>query len=373
MTTLIRRVGNLEDPVPVLNKRPTILSITIVFLVAAWICGALRLYVRFLITSSPGWDDLFVILVLIFSSFLSTATIIATNYGLGHHFFQLGAAGMKNFIMSFYFCNAAYAIVTTLIKLALLFQYLRIYRRGTKTRLVIILTIMLTIVWGTAYTFLAWVPCIPVSAYWDLDYYTATRWGFGSRDLIVMAHTFESHVATNAILDVTVFLIPIDLFLRRGLEAKSRLSVLCLLFLGLSVNVVSLFRLISLVQSKAGTYPTFDPSWFACVPIVLATVEVDLATICASLPVFWPVLEVRLKTILITREFEVLTDTRQSNNESIESQTFNLSFHELNRTDSTNTRATLNNQVLGWTVSTTNTLITGGKMNAQTGQKVAHV
>lgn len=65
-----------------------------------------------------------------------------------------------------------------------------------------------------------------------------------------------------------------------------------------------------MVNNRAATFPTLDPSWYACVPAVLSALEVHLATICASLPVFWPVIKENLGRILVTREVDVTRETR---------------------------------------------------------------
>lgn len=65
-----------------------------------------------------------------------------------------------------------------------------------------------------------------------------------------------------------------------------------------------------MVNNRAATYPTLDPSWYGCVPAVLSVLEVNLATICASLPVFWPVIKENLGRILVTREVDVTRETR---------------------------------------------------------------
>jgi hypothetical protein len=81
-----------------------------------------------------------------------------------------------------------------------------------------------------------------------------------------------------------------------------------------SVNVCSICRLVSVVNNRAATYPTLDPSWYACVPAVLSVLEVNLATICASLPVFWPVINENLGRILVTHEIDVTRETRDFSN-----------------------------------------------------------
>ncbi|KDN60950.1 hypothetical protein CSUB01_07319 [Colletotrichum sublineola] len=277
---LLGKTDNLSDPEPALNKQSAVLGMVLSFMVLAWICGFYRLYVRYFILQCPGWDDFFVVLSL-------------------------------DFVKVFYVCNGAYPMATALIKLALLLQYLRMFERGTKSRYITIVFIFITAAWGIAYSFLAWVPCVPVSAFWDLMSTSEARWAFGSRDPIVFARSFESHVSINVALDLIVFAIPIPLFLKAGLRKKSRMSLFALFAMGALVNVLGIFRVIGIAHSRAGTYPTLDPSWYGCTPIVLAAVEVNLATICASLPVFWPTLQKSIGQIFITKEVEITTEARR--------------------------------------------------------------
>lgn len=74
-----------------------------------------------------------------------------------------------------------------LVKLSLLFQYLRLLNENPdtkqpKTRITILFLIVVTSVWGVVYSILAWVPCIPVEAHWNFDE-SATRYGYGSDEI----------------------------------------------------------------------------------------------------------------------------------------------------------------------------------------------
>lgn len=73
----------------------------------------------------------------------------------------------------------------------------------------------------------------------------------------------------------------------------------------------SIVRFAYIIKTKATTYPTFDPTWYGTYSTVLSVVEVDLATVVASLPVFWPHLRRNIASILITHEIEVKV-TRKS-------------------------------------------------------------
>lgn len=70
----------------------------------------------------------------------------------------------------------------------------------------------------------------------------------------------------------------------------------------------------SIIQTRATTQPTFDPTWYGSTPIVLAALEVDVATISASIPVFWPILkQLHMNQILVTREIKVTLEDRRIN------------------------------------------------------------
>lgn len=78
------------------------------------------------------------------------------------------------------------------------------------------------------------------------------------------------------------------------------------LLITLSSSVIcSVIRFILIVHTRATTSPTFDPSWYGASTCILSILEVDLATIVASLPVFWPHLRRNIDKIMITREVEV--------------------------------------------------------------------
>lgn len=75
--------------------------------------------------------------------------------------------------------------------------------------------------------------------------------------------------------------------------------------------MMSIWRLQSIVETRATTLPTFDPTWYGPTPIVLSCMEISLATMCASLPVFWPVIKKSLGPyIMVTHEVKITRESR---------------------------------------------------------------
>jgi hypothetical protein len=86
-----------------------------------------------------------------------------------------------------------------------------------------------------------------------------------------------------------------------------------------SVTIFSAVRLSCLTISRAGTYPVFDPSWYAPAIFIFSSLEIETAILCASIPIFWPIFKsLSLNKIFVTHEVEVRTERRSTNIEERE-------------------------------------------------------
>lgn len=64
----------------------------------------------------------------------------------------------------------------------------------------VIATIVFVSLWGLAYGLLGWIPCVPVSAYWNLTK-PAVRFAYGSLYVEPFVVTYTSMTASNMVLD----------------------------------------------------------------------------------------------------------------------------------------------------------------------------
>ena len=67
-----------------------------------------------------------------------------------------------------------------------------------------------------------------------------------------------------------------------------------------------MWRLQTIVANDAGLSPYPDFTWWAPISIVLSCLEIDLAITCASIPIFWPVIQKSLSAIFVSHEIEVV-------------------------------------------------------------------
>lgn len=102
-----------------------------------------------------------------------------------------------------YIANASYPLSAGFIKLALLFQYLRVYNKESVFRKATVATIVIVALWSTIFGVLGWVPCVPVNAFWDLTR-PATRYGFGSLYVVPFVSIYMSLTASNMALDMVI-------------------------------------------------------------------------------------------------------------------------------------------------------------------------
>ncbi|KAI0886434.1 uncharacterized protein GGS22DRAFT_199708 [Annulohypoxylon maeteangense] len=316
--TLVSRIGiynNLNDPVPSWNHPGVIMAVSASMTCLSSICVVYRLYIRLFVVRAKGWDDFFVLLYLITGLVSGIGVCLAPHFGLGQHILLLKSSDIKSYLTIFYATNASYNMSTTFIKISLLFQYLRVFQSG-HMRIMCIVMMAIIGLWGAGYSLMAWVPCIPVSGYWNLEM-EARCYGFGSRNANEFYKSYLSHTVVNTVLDMIVFTIPIPLYFQRDTIRRTKLGLAGVVSTGAVVNGLSIWRLATIVEHRATTSPTFDPTWYGPISIMLGTLEAMTASICASFPIFWPSLKVRLDEIFVTREVTI-TLNRRSNRFSVD-------------------------------------------------------
>lgn len=144
----------------------------------------------------------------------------------------------------FWWTNACYNMSMAAIKLSILFQYLRLLSDHPGTdrtqpkilRILMIVLVVITSIWGFVYSILAWIPSIPISADWDFTNTSATRYGYGSDDKDTFAITFIIHGASNMAIDIAIFSLPLlsrSMWTTAGRQSQSRIAMLCLYGLGI--------------------------------------------------------------------------------------------------------------------------------------------
>ncbi|KAK3365061.1 hypothetical protein B0T24DRAFT_422036 [Lasiosphaeria ovina] len=295
-----------DEHVPILNRHAAALGLTITFTALAWLCSFFRLYTRLVIVKSPWWDDVFIVLALLSATAGSVAFILLQSAGMGRHLDTLSSFDTQSFIKYFYFGGVTYPLALLFIKLALLFQYLRIFDRDSRRHRFCKGFIVFTSIWGLLYLAPFWVPCYPILNMWDFDKPPPRCWGFASLDKAQAMGFQISQSVSTTLIDLVIFFLPLHLVLRPRTQRTSRIALVLLFTLGLVVSLCSITRLIFLLEPGPGALA--DVSWYSPTPTALAVIEVSLASVCAALPVFWPVIENTWGMIFVKYEVKITNE-----------------------------------------------------------------
>jgi len=142
-------------------------------------------------------------------------------------------ANLTHLCQVFYVGSVTYPFSLTVIKLAVLFQYLRVFKPGSRRRTASKILILVIAIWGLVYTFLTWVPCAPPSDMWNIAKPGRHCWAFASPYISEALGFYISHSVTTTVLDFVVFLLPMHLFFQADTQKNTRIALLCLFGLGL--------------------------------------------------------------------------------------------------------------------------------------------
>ncbi|KAH7069965.1 hypothetical protein BKA63DRAFT_494157 [Paraphoma chrysanthemicola] len=303
---------------PNVNTAATIIGVTIAMLSLAIICTSLRLWVR-VRDRLWGWDDAFVFLAGATSIVGDTMVCLMPGDGLGMHFWTLDHEHLKLYFKHIYTTNITYSASTTFIKLSILFQYLRLFAENAPTmppknyklaRRAVLSLITLCSIWGLTFFLLSIFPCSPVAKNWN-PFLKGTCFGWGSKEPHKFFAMFASHAASNTFLDILVLLVPLPFLRTMRLAGKSKAGFITLFTLGCIVVAVAIGRMISLTINRAGTIPILDMSYHTPMVYIFSVLEVNIAIIAASIPIFWPVIATFASNkIWVVNEIEIRVESQ---------------------------------------------------------------
>ncbi|CZS97490.1 related to integral membrane protein PTH11 [Rhynchosporium agropyri] len=278
-----------EDPIR--DARNYYNTVSDVFGILSGIAVLLRLYSRW-ISAQHFWYDDYIIAFAIAIGIPGTVMNVkgckrapsqypiaannklkVTYNGLGLDIWQVGYKQITDFIHVFFAMELLYFTELGMVKMSILFFYLRLFPSPTFRRWV----------WGTAilngiFTFLfvtiGLFSCAPLSFYWK-------RWDGEHKGKCLNINALGwSHAAVSIAFDIWMLALP--MFQLRGLKLhwKKKIGVASMFGVGAFVTLVSILRLRTLVKFAVSQNPTWDYTAVGA----WSTVEINTAIICACMP-----------------------------------------------------------------------------------------
>jgi hypothetical protein len=152
--------------------------------------------------------------------------------GLGEHLYSVSPNEFATLFKFLYVQHAAYYTCAGFIKLSLLCQYLRLFQKGIVRQICIVLLVT-TGLWTFFWAFQGWFPCFPVSGFWNRAQTPAAKcWGIGFDTVQGYLTAFVAFAATNMMLDMIIFFIPITLYFKPATGPRQVLALITLFSLG---------------------------------------------------------------------------------------------------------------------------------------------
>ncbi|KAH7017952.1 uncharacterized protein B0I36DRAFT_227613, partial [Microdochium trichocladiopsis] len=247
----------------------TIMTSIAIFLVLVRIS-----YRQWVIRLGLGPDDWTIIAV---AASCIPCTVINSRlaiFGIGRDIWTLTPNDITQFGLHFWIITLLYFADMALLKLSILFFFLRIFPE-LQFRRKMWVTIVVVILYGVAFVLTALFQCWPISYNW-------TRWNDTANQghCVNNAAIAWANAAVGIALDIWMLYLPMSQISSLNASLKKKIAIGAMFVVGTFVTVVSIVRLASLLQFRSSDNVTYDYTGVS----LWSTVEISTGVICACMP-----------------------------------------------------------------------------------------
>ncbi|KAM5449893.1 hypothetical protein MaudCBS49596_004655 [Microsporum audouinii] len=262
------------------HQGPHLMIIVITSFTISSIVVGLRTYVRIKIKKNVGWDDWLMLSTLPILAGITVSNVIGVYHGWGYHIWDNKPEWGVTCRLTSWCSQIMSVVVATIVKASILISYLRFFsitatvlRQGTWIMLHVV------VAWGLASPATA-LPllfvCKPLSDYWT-DPYRRSCINNGARII--------SGSIPHVLTDIIIWMLPIPTLCKMHLPGREKVVLIILMSFGLIACAASVVRL---AYTYVILYVSYDSTWVGYNLWLWNDLEVNLAVICASVPVLRP-------------------------------------------------------------------------------------
>ncbi|KNG50504.1 cfem domain-containing protein [Stemphylium lycopersici] len=237
---------NCGAPVRHRGEHYVMLSNTMVCIAAIFV--AIRFAFKAMVSRVDfGYDDWCVLATLITAVPSAIITVFGTvKNGLGQDLWTLTPTEITQMLQYFYIMAWLYFLQLTLLKITLLFFYIRVFP-GKDVQRLLWGTIIFTVLWGAVFIIVAMFQCRPIHYFW-------TKWdGMQKGTCLEINAITASNAAISIALDFWILGVPLWQLWGLRLHWKKKVGVALMFCVGTFVTVVSILRLQALVHFAASS------------------------------------------------------------------------------------------------------------------------
>ncbi|KAM5441322.1 hypothetical protein MferCBS31731_003752 [Microsporum ferrugineum] len=254
---------------------PELAIIGVTFATLSVIIVSLRMFVRLHMRKAASWDDWLMVAAMPCLVGIAAASIISTKYGWGFHIWDFKLKYFKQSRITSYICQFLFVPLMSFVKLSILASYLRFFTEKLYIKLAWV-QIGLVLAWFVCFMVMMLVACVPLTNYWN----SFLQKGCMDEEIRLLPAIYS-----NAVMDVMILLTPCPTLWRLHLPVRDRIVLIVMMCLGLIACVAGCVKSYYMYQTLVGTY---DVTWEGYKVWVWTDIEVNLAVICASIPVLRP-------------------------------------------------------------------------------------
>ncbi|KAF2107987.1 hypothetical protein BDV96DRAFT_672450 [Lophiotrema nucula] len=279
---------------PAHNSGDSTLAVSGLVIGLAVVSCALRFYTRLFTKSGLASDDWLILAAVIAT--LATAAMLLWGNAVDPDGLWVSENTNTDYVYTsrdvFYLklafaTSVFYFTIAGATKLGILLMYYRIFNISTSFRYQLFVTSGLVIGWWVGCTVATLTNCIPLKWSW-INSFADLRYCFNYNDF------WMASGACEVFLDVLILTMPVSVVIRMRLSLKRKLTVLGIFLLGGFTLVTGLIRVI-LGYPRGSRVPSYSNTE------VWTTVHTGMEIVCASLPIFKPLVKRVAKSYLVTK------------------------------------------------------------------------
>ncbi|KAM6508539.1 hypothetical protein FALCPG4_018379 [Fusarium falciforme] len=270
-----KNVTSTNCGAPIRDKSSQYKTLCTSFLIISSVFVVTRFAFKIWAKLDLGLDDWFILITILVGIPNSVVTVCGTIFhGLGRDIWTLTYTNITNFGKFFLVTAILYFLQVTLLKLALLFFYLRIFP-ATSVRRILWSTIIFNSLFGIIFLIVTIFQCKPISYFW-------TNWDGEHEGSCVNLNAIAwANSGISIALDIWMLAIPLSQLKALNLGWRKKIGAGMMFSLGTFVTVMSIMRLRSLIKfgsrSQNITWEYLDISKWS-------TIELNVGIICTCMP-----------------------------------------------------------------------------------------
>ncbi|KAK0118432.1 hypothetical protein ONS95_012718 [Cadophora gregata] len=283
------------QPIPSRGLGALVIAITLGPLTLS--CVAARFYSKRRFSQPLGMEDYFILGAASLYSGTIPLYIVNTILGFGKHYWNIDPLKIRVLLVIFYIGELSYLTTMPLIKLSILFFYLKLFQSpGFQTATWFMIVFVASA--GIAFVVTGMVQCLPISGSFDRSIHATCL------DLNAVAY---ANSAIGIFQDVLILLLPFPEILFLNMPRRKKILLIFMFLLGTLAVLTSILRLPSLHAFATST----DQTWDNQTGSLWSLAEQSVAMICACMPAIRRLLASHLPNIFNLDGF-----SRDANNDA---------------------------------------------------------